>query len=289
MAYEVPTITLRLKNPQAAKEWDENFKIQLQKHDLISTYMMGCMMATVAIRSAHLKPRIYYYVPVEVVLNFLLYRVQVIDGGRIFAKHRTAIIGLLRTMRTLSIVYLMLVPSQEGLAFPIFSAAQFAWTWPVVFRLLYKSFLPMLQSFGFRATMYHNSWLTLTPVLLLCYFVPPRCSVECTANPSFYTEMYFACMKSLSLLQRLVPGPAKVNVVTNTFILSLLGFIVPTLILAAIEEPSRNFVLMRFGGTPFYHSAKTNLLYTLGLLPIVGALNFELISTATLLFMEESR
>jgi hypothetical protein len=72
--------------------------------------------------------------------------------------------------------------------------------------------------------------------------------------------------------------------VTNTFILSFLGFLVPTLILAAVEEPSRAFVLMHFGGTPFYHSAKALLLFTVSILPLVAALNFELIATATLLF-----
>lgn len=97
------------------------------------------------------------------------------------------------------------------------------------------------------------------------------------------------------MLQRLVPGPVKVNLpdslgcnemcfVTNMFILSFVGFLVPTLILAAVEEPSRAFVLMRFGGTPFFHSTKTLLLFTLSVLPLVAALDFELISTATLLY-----
>jgi hypothetical protein len=71
--------------------------------------------------------------------------------------------------------------------------------------------------------------------------------------------------------------------VTNTFILSFVGFLLPSLVLAGVEEPSKAFVLMRYGGTPFYHSAKTLLLYTLAILPLVAALNFELIATVLLL------
>jgi hypothetical protein len=67
--------------------------------------------------------------------------------------------------------------------------------------------------------------------------------------------------------------------VTNSFILSFIGFLVPSLVLAAVEEPSRAFVLMRYGGTPFYHSTKMLLFYTFALLPVVAALNFEFIAT----------
>jgi len=97
------------------------------------------------------------------------------------------------------------------------------------------------------------------------------------------------------MLQRLVPGPVKVSLldslsckemcfVTHTFFLLFLGSAVPTLILAAVEEPSRAFVLMRFGGTPFYHSAKALLLFTCSILPFVAALTYELVATVTLLF-----
>jgi hypothetical protein len=295
MSYEVPSLLLRLKNPEAENEWDRSFKLQLKKHDLLSTYMMASMAATVAIRSAHLKPRIYHYVAIEAVQNCLFYAVQVYDGGKIFAKNRTAIIAIVRTMRLITVSYLMFSSGQDQLAFPLFTATRFSWSLKVIFNgLLVRSFLPVLQSFGFRAPLVHHIWLTLMTLVTLFYFQIPRCSTECTSG-TFYSDLYISCLQFLSRLQRLIPGPVRVNVletlsckqmcfVTNAFTLTFVGFLVPSLILAAVEEPSRAFVLMRYGGTPFYHSAKTLLLFTFAILPFVAALNFELIATLTLLF-----
>lgn len=292
----MPSLLLQLKNPAAEDEWNKEFKLQLKKHDLLATYMIGCTAVSVAIRSAHLKPRIYHYIVIEAIQNILLYSVQVVDGGSFFTKHRTAIIGTVRTLRLILNSYLLFLAGQEELAFPLLTTKHFSWNqYPVVSRLLIKSALPVLQSFGFRAPLYHHFWLTLSTLVTMSFFAIPRCNFECTGNPSLYPELYYSCLRYLSMLQRLVPGPVKVNLpdslgcnemcfVTNMFILSFVGFLVPTLILAAVEEPSRAFVLMRFGGTPFFHSTKTLLLFTLSVLPLVAALDFELISTATLLY-----
>lgn len=90
----MPSLLLQLKNPAAEDEWNKEFKLQLKKHDLLATYMIGCTAVSVAIRSAHLKPRIYHYIVIEAIQNILLYSVQVVDGGSFFTKHRTAIIGI---------------------------------------------------------------------------------------------------------------------------------------------------------------------------------------------------
>jgi hypothetical protein len=94
MPYQVPSLLLRLKDPAAEEEWNREFKLQLKKHDLLATYMIGSTVLSVALRSTHLKPRIYHYIVFEVIQNVLLYGVQVIDGGSVFIKHRTAIIGI---------------------------------------------------------------------------------------------------------------------------------------------------------------------------------------------------
>jgi hypothetical protein len=293
MAYEVPSLTLRLKNPEAEDEWSENFKLQVKKHDLFTTYMFTLMVVSITIRSIHVKPRVYYYAAIEAVHLFLLYTIQIVGGGRIFSKYRTAIIAAVRTVRLVSLMYLMLTPGQEELAFPLFTATQFSWSSSVVLRLFIKTALPIMQSFGFRAPLYHHLWLTLSTITIMVYFQYPRCQVECNPGSgpnAFYSGLYSSCLKHLSTLQRLVPGPVRVNVleslscidmcfVTNSFILSFIGFLVPSLVLAAVEEPSRAFVLMRYGGTPFYHSTKMLLFYTFALLPVVAALNFEFIAT----------
>jgi len=94
MAYEVPSLLLRLKDPAAEDEWNQEFKLQLKKHDLLSTFITAFTVASVALRSVHLKPRIYHYIFIEVIQNVLLYGVQIVNGGSVFKKHRTAIIGI---------------------------------------------------------------------------------------------------------------------------------------------------------------------------------------------------
>lgn len=92
-------------------------------------------------------------------------------------------IGTVRTLRLILNSYLLFLAGQEELAFPLLTTKHFSWNqYPVVSRLLIKSALPVLQSFGFRAPLYHHFWLTLSTLVTMSFFAIPRCNFECTGK-----------------------------------------------------------------------------------------------------------
>jgi hypothetical protein len=58
--------------------------------------------------------------------------------------------------------------------------------------------------------------------------------------------------------------------------LLFVGWVIPTLILAAGEEPSRYKALMPDGGSPIYLSSKALLLYSFALLTLAAGLAFDI-------------
>lgn len=62
-----------------------------------------------------------------------------------------------------------------------------------------------------------------------------------------------------------------------------LGYVVSTLLLAALEEPACMKFLRERGGTPLFRGAGALMLFSLALLPLLASLTLSLFSALTLL------
>ena len=172
---------------------------------------------------------------------------------------------------------------------PLSTSDDFHWTGDVLWKLVLKPFFPILQSFGFLLPFCHQLWLQFLLTVGLVMFSDQRCVIECSRNPSFYSALYsstfnkvLAPLQKLKLPELALVEPFEFNCrqqcnVVNIFLAMFLGYLAPTLILAAIEETTRLEGLMHFGGSPIFHGSKVTLFYSLLLLPLMAIITLEII------------
>jgi hypothetical protein len=109
---------------------------------------------------------------------------------------------------------------------------------------------------------------------------PGRCGVECGARADFYSLHYERIARPLRPLQRLwVFAPrledhastcAEQCTAIHAFVQVLLGYLLPTAILAALEEDSCLEYLEEHGGSPWHVGAAGLLAYSALLLPLAA-------------------
>jgi hypothetical protein len=58
------------------------------------------------------------------------------------------------------------------------------------------------------------------------------------------------------------------------------GIVIPTIVLAAVEEHSKFSVLATHGGSPLFQNSKTILMYSFFLLPFLASIAFDFVVLA---------
>ena len=240
-----------------------------------------------------------YYIYIKIADLFCLAAVYRYRGGALYAKHRSLIVTCIRLLRAVLVISVLGRPSQEEITFPLFTETKFYWSRQVVWRLLLRATLPLLQSFGYRTPLYLHIPAILAPSFCLSLLIPRRCAIECTTNPVFYTRLYSLTTSFFSswkpkLLPMSLTDTSVIDLMTckqkcfltNEFILLFVGCICPTMILAAIEEPFKMDVLaQQFGGRPIYASSKALLTHSFLLFPFIAAITFEIMMIVVTNFM----
>lgn len=292
MPTEVPTLLLSLQHPIARRIWHNDFTRSLRQHDFFSILLTGIIQLSIIKRNIHLSG-MYLYTLLELGLSLWMFILQMNANLRTFAKHRTLILYTVRLFRLCLVIFFMVVPPREHLAYPLFTQTDFQWSGPAVWRLLIKTSMPVIQVCAWRVPLKHHFVLTGATVLSLLFFTDGRCAFECSGNPQFYGALYSRMISFLSPLQQVCvpitssPAPGfellqagscrQMCDATNAFLIIFCGFVVTSLVLAAVEETSKLGVLAHFGGTPFYLSTPKLLGYSLALLPFYAALTFEFV------------
>ena len=174
--------------------------------------------------------------------------------------------------------------------FSIVQSNTFAWTRQAVWMMLSRCVFPFLQTFGFRLQLRDQLLVIPFTAVTAVFQSKARCSVVCNANPIYYGLKYlssreiFASLHSLMIFGPHVfqNSPTETNCIKDcelvrAFPILFVGFLIPTLILAALEETSRLEVLSWYGGTPFYQSSVGNLFYSFLMLPFFAVIIFELV------------
>lgn len=291
VAYEVPTLLLQFKNPVAESEFYNYFVDSLQAHDRFATLIFMAIAFSLNYRVINSKPTTYYHLATEILLNCFLLYVQRRSKRSFYAANRSAIIVGVRIFRMVMVCYFLLIPQAQEKALPFYEAHDFRWSGSLIWRLLIKSFVPILQSFGFLLPLSQHIWLQLLLSIGPIVLTDERCVMECARNPSFYSALYSSTLKLMAPLQgfklvdAVIMEPLQLDCcrqqcnIVNIFMLFYMGYVVPTVILAAIQEPIRLQMLMEFGGSPIFHNGKVTLLYSLALLPILAILTLDLIYT----------
>jgi hypothetical protein len=221
------------------------------------------------------------------------------NSGSLYIKYRNLIVACTRLIRSSAIIVLLGRPSQEDISFPLSIEPHLTWSFATIWKLFFKSTLPLLQAFGYRMPMHLNVPLLIIPTAILSALSHRRCRVECDTNPIFYGSLYNSTTTSMSYYSSiLLPTSLSKNtyvldrmhcsekcILTNSSILPFLGVAVPTLILSAFEEPLRMEFLQERGGTPIFSKSKTLLLYAFLLFPFLAAIIFEFVKGAMVLWL----
>ena len=282
----VPTFLLRFRNPMAEREFYKYFVDSLRAHDRFATYLF---IGTALSINKRVGPLRFFHVIGEFIVNSLLLYLQSNSRRNFYTAHRTAIIAGVRVARFALVIFFAVRPSAQEFFIPLFTSMDFHWTGGVLWKLLMKPSLPILQSFGFLLPFCHQLWLQFLLTVGLAVFSDPRCVIECSRNPSFYSTLYsstfnkvLAPLQKLKLPELALVEPFEFNCrqqcnVVNIFLAMFLGYLAPTLILAAIEETTRLRALREFGGSPLLHKSKVTLFYSLLLLPLMAIITLEVI------------
>ena len=282
----VPTFLLRFRNPMAEREFYKYFVDSLRAHDRFATYLF---IGTALSINKRVGPLRFFHVIGEFIVNSLLLYLQSNSRRNFYAAHRTAIIAGVRVARFAIIMFFALRPTAQEFFIPLSTSMDFHWTGDVLWRLLMKPCLPILQSFGFLLPFCHQVWLQFLLTAGLVMFSDQRCVMECSRNPSFYSALYLstfnkvlAPLQKMKLLDITTDGPLELSCqqqcdVVTIFLAIFMGYLVPTLILAGIEETTRLEGLMHFGGSPIFHGSKVTLFYSLLLLPLMAIITLEII------------
>ena len=292
-SFETPSLTLKLKNPAAEKEWSRDFAEALRKNDVLCSYVILGMSLSVVYRNFHQRPNVYIFILGEVFIN-TAFAFSQIAGPSFYAANRATTIGIFRVVRVATHVILILLPPNEEIAFPLITSPTFSWSMQPFWKFFYKTALIIIQSLAFRAPFSQHIWLISISLATAIGFTDRRCHIECDTNPSFYSAMYSSTIGLLSPLQKYMIAPVSVNLmessscrqmcdITHMFSLLFLAGLCPTMILTAFEEPSRQKTLQRYGGSFVFYPPKALLLYSLLLLPVLAVITFEFISTIILL------
>ena len=292
-SFETPSLTLKLKNPAAEKEWSRNFAEALRKNDVLCSYVtLGMSISTIS-KFLYQRPLVYISIVGEVFISSVFAFSQ-IAGPSFYAANRATIIGTLRVIRLIIHAILLMIPPSEEIAFPLITSPTFSWSMQPFWKFFYKTALIIIQSLAFRAPFSQHIWLISISLATAIGFTDRRCHIECDTNPSFYSAMYSSTIGLLSPLQKYMIAPVSVNLmessscrqmcdITQVFSLIFVGFCVTLMILTAFEEPSRQKTLQKYGGSSIFYPPKALLLYSLFLLPILAVITFEFISTLILL------
>ena len=290
-SFEAPSLLLRLPVPEAEEEWQRKHVESLRTHDLFSTYFLTILMRTtfVLLRFAYPESRLAAcaFISFELVCAITMIYLQTGRRRKFYAANRCYIVGGIRVWRAF-----MMAVALQSYTFPIIKIKEFSWKPESAWMLLSKTLFPILQTFGFRVELRHQ--LLLIPFTAAAFFYQStgRCALVCNVNPAFYCLKYsssreiFASLHSLMIFgphvfQELPSESTCINdcELVRSFLFLFVGFLIPTLILAAFEETSRLEILSRYGGTPFYQSSIGNLFYSFLMLPFLAFLIFELVSS----------
>jgi hypothetical protein len=198
-----------------------------------------------------------------------------------FRARRAPLVALLRTARVLGNVGTVFWTPREELVFPLPRGAGRGLPPAVAFSAARKPLFLVLSSFGYRLPLASHAATNGFALLLFLRTNPRRCAAECAAG---YGGQYAAAARWLDALARrsFVFAPAlraapphscaAACCGVNAFAQVVLGFLLPTAALAALEEDARlEFLTDGLGGTPFYQRARALLGYSAALAPLAAA------------------
>ncbi len=296
---EVPRLGLRpvfLKNTddEIESEFKTQFKHSVRDHDVTTSFFGLALMACVTVLALRQENSLLpYYLLFKVIDTIFAITIRRMQGGRLYQKYRTAIVICTRLSRGLVVITLLGRPSQEDITFPLERRTDYRLSLHVVWRLVMRSMLPLLQSFGYRIPIFQHLPLILIPTFYLSALSIRRCSAECSSNSLFYSPMYTQVTSTFSLYKKVFLPTSTSDtifldsmnctqkcILANNFILFSLGCIAPSLVLAAVEEPFRMEVLQLYGGSPIFSTSKALLMYSFFLLPFLAAVLFEFLEIA---------
>lgn len=272
-----PNLLLRFDDDWTEREWQKEFVEGCRAHDLRHTFMSFAVALAVASKYWHLTDRVYIYVMLECLGTALLLYLQT-SKRNLYAAQRPKFVAIIRIMRICFCCIMMARPEGE-LAFPVITLTQFTWNPKAVWRLVSRGMFLTLQSFGFQTHFAQHVWLHAIITTIMVGFVDRRCDLECSANKGFYLPLFSAVAKFLVTLQSYCPwfngddfllrsgNCRQICGGANVALLTGIGFVLPTLVLVAIEETARiQWACRLFGRSFIFPHITTILFYSLFLL-----------------------
>lgn len=177
------------------------------------------------------------------------------------------------------------------------TSTHFFWSPKIVFYVIYKPLILLVQTFGFILPIRYQVWVIAVNLAVGFYSSMVRCPTECSVNILYYHDLYskivnisnkslfkFTITSKIDYYSMQLANTASCQtlcMISTSFIYITVG-IACLLFLAAIEEPTRvTHALLNKRNTklsPFQHDFKRHIMYSLFLLPLLASIVFDGVS-----------
>lgn len=287
MVYQVPNFLLVFSVPGVEKAWRSRLAKNVYRQDILSAAFQALLLVVLSTRFLDFShPAALSFLGYRSIFLFFILWVQ---RRTWYRAYRTPIVIINAALQSIGISSVLL-PLYQDKMFPLASTLNFKWSLLPVQPLIVKSFVPIYHSLGFRLPLIYQVPLLLFTCIAISVHIDPRCCLECSTNPSYYTAMYtlttdfFAKIKRLSIFGMsdgsvdLMDLSCRQNCdITQGFFVFYIGFFVPVLMVWCIEELDRLRFLAFRGGSLIQPKPNLYFAYSAMLLPFFALLAFQLL------------